>query len=817
MVGVTMNRQVRAETRSRSVSWPVRSGAVPPLAEVFISRPETGFDAARGLGRGATVVMTQPTVPDHAGRQPQAGLGGTGKTQLAVALASVLWRSREVDLLAWVPAASRDAVITGYAQALAAADGPGADADPDTAAASFLGWLATTSQPWLVVLDDLADAADLDRLWPRGAAGMVLVTTRLPASAVGGPGRRILEIGAFSPREALGYLSARLSEDAGQRAGALDLATDLGYLPLALAQAAAVIADRSTDCRSYRAQFADRTRQMPVDEAGPDAATVAATWSLSLDRADSLSPPGMAGNALVLVALLDQAGIPGAVLTSPAACAYICGRHATGTPADQGQVRIVLDNLSRVGLVMIDPESAPRTVLMHGLVQAMIRRFIPPAMLEQAARAAADALLQAWPQADAGPLYDQALRESAASLHRAAPGPLWAAGAHPVLLRAGQSLSEAGLTGLAIPYWQNMISTSQVPGQAHAGMPLAHDHLAAAYLTAGRTADAIAAYEQSLADQQAAPAAGHPDTLATRSGLAQACLAAGRESDAIRLYETILAEREQALGPEHPVTRSTRDDLVAAYLSAGRAPDAIGILQRVLNDRAAALGPDHPETLTAQAGLAAALLAGGQLKDAVQMYERILAERDQALGATHPDTMTARAGLAYAYRSADRLKHALPVYERTLADREKVLGADHPDTLTSLANLASAYHSAHKLKQAIPLYEEAVARQEHSKGPDHPDTLTARGNLASAYHSAGRLAQAITLQEQTLEDYERLLGPDHRSTLTSRANLASAYHTVGRRAEAVALFERTLADCERLLPADHPMTRTIRENLGAAT
>ena len=52
MVGVTMNRQVRAETPSRSVSWPVRSGTVPPLAECLISRPETGFDAARGLARG---------------------------------------------------------------------------------------------------------------------------------------------------------------------------------------------------------------------------------------------------------------------------------------------------------------------------------------------------------------------------------------------------------------------------------------------------------------------------------------------------------------------------------------------------------------------------------------------------------------------------------------------------------------------------------------------------------------------------------------------------------------------------------------------
>ena len=226
----------------------------------------------------------------------------------------------------------------------------------------------------------------------------------------------------------------------------------------------------------------------------------------------------------------------------------------------------MLDALSRVGLVTIDPESAPRTVLMHGLVQAMIRQVIPPAMLEQAARAAADALLQAWPQQEAEPLYEQALRDGAASLHRAAAGPLWTTEAHPVLLRAGQSLDQAGLTGLAISYWQDMIRTSEVLGHAHASMLLAHDHLAAAYLTAGRTADAIAAYEQSLAERQAAPGDDHPDALATRSGLAQAYLAAGREPDAIELYEGILADREQALGPDHPVTRSTREDAVPAKI-----------------------------------------------------------------------------------------------------------------------------------------------------------------------------------------------------------------------------------------------------------
>jgi tetratricopeptide (TPR) repeat protein len=815
MAGVTMNRQVRAEP-SQSASSPAWSGSVPPLAEAFTSRPETGFDATRGLARGVTLVLAPPTHAAEAGRQPLAELGGTGKTQLAAAFARTLWHAREVDLLAWVPAGSRDAVLTGYAQALAADGVPGAD-DASTAAAGFLAGLAAASRPWLVVLDDLADASDLDGLWPTGDAGMVLVTTRLPGSALGGPGRRILEIGPFSPREALSYLSARLSEDAGMRAGALDLATDLGCLPLALVQAAAVVVQSRTDCRAYRAQFADRRQQMPMPGVGPDAATVAAGWSLSLERADQVSPPGMAAHALALMALLDPAGIPAAALTSPAACGYICGRQATGTPADESQVRGVVESLARVGVVTIDPESASRTVLMHGLVQATVRQVIPPEMLEQVTSAAADALLQAWPADDADPLVAQALRDGTVSLHRAAPELLWAPEAHPVLLRAGQSLDRAGMNGLAISYWQDMISASRSRGQAPAGIPAAHDALAAAYLSSGRAADAVGVYEQGLADREQALGADHPDTLAARASLARACLGAGRQDDAVALYERTLADRERVLGRDHPDTMTSRDDLVAAYLSAGRGQSAITILQRIFNDRVGRLGPEHPDTLTARADLAGGLHAGGQLKEAVRLYERILTDRERAQGATHPDTMAARASLAYAYRSADRMKHALPVYERTLADREQVLGPDHPDTLTSLANLASVYHTAHKLKQAMPLYEETLARQERSRGPDHPDTLTARGNLASAYHSAGRLAPAIPLYEQTLQDYERLMGPDHTNTLTSRANLASAYHTVGRHADAVTLFERTLADCERLLPADHPMTQAIRENLQAAT
>jgi tetratricopeptide (TPR) repeat protein len=791
---------------------------VPPLADSFNPRPETGFNAAGVLAPGLTAVLTQPAHADETGRYPLAGLGGTGKTQLAAALAHSVWGSGEVDLLAWVPASSRDAVITGYAQALAATGAANPGPDLDSAAASFLGWLAETSRPWLVVLDDLADLADLEGLWPHGQAGLVVVTTRLPAMAVGANGRKILQVGAFSQREALSYLTARLYEEPGMRAGALDLAMDLGCLPLCLAQASAVVADSASDCRVYRAQLTDRTRQMSVTEAGRYTAAVTATWSLSLDRAEYGAPPGMARNALAFVALLDPGGIPAAVLTSQAACDFICGRRATGTPDDEGQVRGVLDSLARVGLVTIDPGSASRTVRMHRLVQATIQQVMPPSIMEQTTAAAASALQQAWPEHDLDQLAAQALRGCAASLHRAAGDLLWAPEAHPVLLRAGQSLDHSRLTGPAIAYWQAMITTSsRLLGPGHASTRTARDSLAAAYVAAGRPADAIGIQEQLLAEREKALGRDHPETLTALSGLARACLAGGRQEDAILLHERTLADRERVLGPDHPATLATRGDLATACLAAGRVPDAIAILQRALSDRSTVLGPDHPDTLSACSDLATALHQAGRLKEAFPLYKRALADRERLQGATHPDTMTARANLAYAYRSADKLKDALPIYARTYADRQQVLGPDHPDTLTSLSNLASAYHTARKLKQALPLYEQALSSLERLHGPDHPETLAARGNLASAYHSGGRIALAIPLYEQTLQDHERVMGPDHPNTLTARANLASAYHAVGRLTDAIAVFEHTLADCERFLPPGHPLTQAIRENLAAAT
>jgi tetratricopeptide (TPR) repeat protein len=796
--------------QSGEISWPVLSGLMPPLTDTYIPRTETGPTLADSLHPGETVVLV--TADDAA--FALGAMGGTGKTQLAAAIAHTLWDQRAIDLLVWVTASGRDAVLTGYARALGDVGVPDPCEGPAAAASHFLTWLAETRRPWLAVLDDLADPAVLEGLWPWGRSGRVVVTTNRPDTALRARSPRVVEVGPFSRRESLTYLSTKLQADPDQWIGALDLAMDLEFLPIALGQAGALIADAGIDCRRYRALIAEWRHHLSTQAGGKS--TMAVTGALALESADQLVPDGLARPMLALISMLAPHGIPGAVLTSPAACAFLT-QFRGGMPVDDAQARSAVHALGRVGLVTIDTTSAARTVRVHELIQEAARQGLSTAEGDHAARAAADAVLQAWPPHAVPPAFDQALRDCTARLRQVAGVLLWTPECHPVLLRAGRSLDEAGLADPAIAYWQAMIDIGRPTlGTAHAHTIAACDHLAAAYDAAGRQMDAIPMHERVLAERERGLGPAHPDTLTARNSLARAYSAAGRAGDAIRLAERALAECERAQGPGHPDTLAARSELAQAYLTAGLSDEAVTVFERTLAGREQVFGPRHPDTLTARANLAHAYRMTGRLSVALPLFERTLADREKLQGRDHPDTITAGGNLASAYRAADRLRDAIGVYKRVLADRERVQGADHPDTLTTRGNLADTYHLAHKLKDALPLYERTLADRERVQGRDHPDTITARGNLASAYHSARKITVAVPLYERTLADCERVLGPDHPDTLASRGNLAHAYHTAGRLMEALAVFERTLADCERVLGPDDPLTRTARENYQAA-
>src|SRR5436190_17731741 len=796
------------------------SGPIPPLAESFHQRPETGLDLRAGLYPGDTVVLTHG---EDTAATPTAQ-GGTGKTQIAVAFSHALWGARAVDALVWVPATSREAIVAGFAQAARTVGAADQALPAEAAAGRFTGWLAHTRHPWALILDDLVSLADLEDLWPAGPAGQVVITTAL-SGPVFPTGPRIAPVGGFSRREVLAYLSARLTDFPDQRAEALDLGADLDGLPLGLAQAAAVMTLKRLSCREYRGRLGERREHMSTIRVDGVSPAVLATWSLAAECAHELPPAGAAWPALALAAMLDPHGIPGPVLTSPAGCSYVAGRPSTGDVADQTLVRAAMTNLARAGLVSIDPGSKARTVRMHPSVQAAVRAYLPPADFEQAVLAAAEALLQTWPEADesqvprehpqAGqaPLVQaplaQALRDCAAALQSAdsaEPNPaaggafggtqpqqsvLWKPEAHPVLFRSGLSLEVDGLAESAVAYWQGMLVTStRLLGNDHINAVTARDRLAAAYESAGRFGDAISVYSTALADRERNQGPEHPDTLTACGNLARAYSGAGRPAEAVVLYEQVVATADRSLGPGHPVTMAARTHLAGAYQAAARGKEALTAYQMLLADAERLLGTRHQDTLAIRDSLAAAFLANGQSKEAIEHYKRFAADTEAAAGRDHPDTIAARTSLASAYRRGGKPKDAITLYQRVLADHERIAGPDHPDTITARSDLAFAYRSAGQLREAIGAYERALADRERVQGRDHASTRAARASLAAAYQQAGRLGDAIHHYTQALADSERMLGPGDLETLTARSSLAAAHFADGRLAEVIPLPQR---------------------------
>ncbi|MFI0901654.1 tetratricopeptide repeat protein [Streptomyces sp. NPDC020983] len=841
---------------------PHQVGVVPSRALSFQVRAEAARLAAAVDGGGTAVLC-----------QVLTGMGGVGKTQLAADLAHRSWDSRQVEVLVWVTAASRAAIIAAYAQAgeeLCGAD----PADPEHAAAVFLAWLRAKQHRWLVVLDDIADPADVTSLWPPDSpTGRTLATTRRRDAALTGQGRHRIDVGVFSPAEAAAYLTGVLTahghtEPAGQLTA---LAENLGCLPLALSQAAAYLVDQAMPLAEYRALLADRTRTLdralPTPGGLPDGQhhRVTAAWSLSVDLADAQGPPRLARRLLELTALLDPNGIPTPVLTShPARMWCAAGSKSGSVPwrwlrravtAEQVyQALRVLDGLS---LIDHTPATAHRAVRVHAMVQRTTRGTLTPRQHSACTRTAADALIAAWPEIERDTDLAQALRANTTALadHDEPAGCLYQPDTHDVLLRAGNSLGEASQSAAARDHFQHLADTvTRRLGPDHLDTLAIRADLARWRGQAGDPAGAAAAFTDLLHDQirvlgadtvyalatranlatwrrSADPAAAvtaltsvldddvrvlgpdHPATLITRHALAQSRRLAGDRHDATTALADLLQDRIRVLGPHHPDTLATRRDLAHWRGQAGDAAGAATALTALLDDMARVLGPDHPDILTTRHTLAYWQGHAGDPAGAATALTSLLEDMARVLRPNHPKTLSVRCEVAGWRGHSGDAAGAATALTGVLEDMARVLGPDHRDTLITRHNAARWWGQAGdagRAATALTALQEDMARV---LGPDNPGTLATRHNAAWWRGKAGDAAGAATALTALLDDVVRVLGPDHLDTLTTRGNLAHWRGEAGQAPGAAAAFAELLEDYVRVLGPDHPGTLATRSDL----
>jgi hypothetical protein len=748
------------EAARRPAEWPHQVGSPPGRALGFQDRAEAA--------RLREVLQTEGTAVLG---QVLSGLGGVGKTQLAADYARTAYAAGQLDVLVWVIASSRQAVIDAYTRA--AVDLLGSEPD-EHAAQRFRAWLQpAASRPacrWLVVFDDLADPADLAGLWPPPSpTGRTVVTTRRRDAALTGPGRRRVEVGVFTPAEAAAALGEALAErdhPAQPPEHIAALAADLGFLPLALSQAAAYIADAGLQAAAYRSLLADRARTLAdllprpgqpgeSGDALPDeqSATVTATWSLSLERADQLHPRGLARPMLQLTCMLDPNGIPETVLTSAPAREYLATRRAlppaaqapdpSGPPPLPGQVDAhdavaALRALHRLSLIQHTPDQPATAVRVHQLVQRTTRETLTPTHREHLAHTSADALLAAWPAVENDTTLAQALRANTTALDRTAGDALHTPDIHTVFYRAGRSLGETGQVAAARDYFHQLhASTSQMLGPDHPDTLITHSNLAHWRGWAGDTAGAASALAELLPDHVRIFGPDHPDTLTARGNLVRWQGWAGDAAGAAAAYAELLPDRLRVSGPDHPDTLTARHQLATFRGDSGNAGGAAAALAELLPDLLRVSGPDHPETLTVRHELARWRGQAGDDAGAAAAYAELLFDRLRVSGPDHPDTLAVRHNLAFLRGRAGDAAAAASALDELLPDRLRVSGPDHPETLVTRGSLARWRGEAGDPAGAASALAELLPDQIRVSGPDHPDTLATRSNLAYWRGQAG--------------------------------------------------------------------------------
>src|SRR5579863_258835 len=220
-----------------------------PRNPFFLGRDEELVQLRHHLHTGQATALSQP--------QAISGLGGVGKTQLALEYAYRF--HQEYQAVLWARAESTESLVSSYVAIATLLRLPEHEArEQELAVQAVKTWLQTHRR-WLLILDNADELALIPAFLPSSLGGHLLLTTR--AASTGRLAHRLeietlmLEQGALFLLRRTGLIApdATLSQASLQEQElALQISQELGGLPLALDQAGAYLEETGTDLATYR-------------------------------------------------------------------------------------------------------------------------------------------------------------------------------------------------------------------------------------------------------------------------------------------------------------------------------------------------------------------------------------------------------------------------------------------------------------------------------------------------------------------------------------------------------------------------------------
>ncbi|GGV76688.1 hypothetical protein GCM10015535_08990 [Streptomyces gelaticus] len=531
-------------------------------------------------GRDATLreLRQRLTSGNDGAMQVVHGLGGVGKTQLAVEYA-YLHRSK-YRFVAFVDAEDPDLVASQFAS-LARELGL-AEVSSEQVVPRVYGALLDHG-PWLIIFDNGEKPGTLVDALPSGdlgSSGHVIVTTRLRgwSSRAG-----VIDLDVFTRREAVELLTRRVC---GMTTVVADrIAEHLGDLPLALEQAAGYMDYNHTAPEEYLALLTSRLEDMIAlgELAYRPTVVVATLWQLSVQRLEIQQPRAM--RLLELCALLAPEPIPLDLFSST--------ETLNAAVADPVAWDTTVGALAGLGLARRGASS----LVLHRLVQAAIRAAMPDDVRTDARVKLCRALLAAVPHdihgdPDARSRW-QELLPHALVVTKDEPPAECAAETAMLLRLASAFLLSIGDHPVALPLCERAFSIDESLEQRDAEVGFDLITLAQIHRDRGAPERARPMAERALSLHESCLPADSPAIATDLATLARIRHLLGDHEAAVPLAERALRIDEAAYGPDDPYVSFDLIALASIHLDLDDHAVAVPLISRALRIREASYAPDH--------------------------------------------------------------------------------------------------------------------------------------------------------------------------------------------------------------------------------
>ena len=644
------------------------------------------------------------------------GMGGVGKTQTALEYAyryadrySGIW---------WVTSETEFAVISEYRQfAIEMGLLSEQQQDKDVIIRAVLAWMDRHNR-WLFIYDNVESLSGNTRWWPRDNRNHILITTRNKINPI-----EQIDIDVFEKEEAIEFLEKR-TRIKNDTENASTLAERLGYLPLALEQAAAYIANDSS-FEEYLSLLDEYGLELleKVDGMIYDSSSVKVTFDISIKKINLDS----ARQLLYLCSYMASKDIDEALFSE----------NAELLPAPLGEVmqsrlksKDVWKELTRYSLLKKQEDGNGYS--MHRLLQEVVRNKI----IEKQQWALYCLIIFA-------KTYD---------------------------FIYGDIVSHNRFLQLT-PHVESCVNTTETILTFDEGK----EGIARLYHTGGIGLSNLGYYnkalkwfEKILIIREKVLDLEHPDIAATYHNIAFVYSEQGDYPKALELYQKALKIREKVLGLEHPDTVSNYINIAGVYDSQGDYHKALELYQKALKINENVLGLKHPHTAATYHNIAGMYLRQGDYPMALEGFQKALEIHKEVLGLEHPNTAIFFNSIAFVYSKQGNYHKALECYHKALEIREKVLGLEHPDTTLTYNDIATMYSRQGDYLKALEWYQKALEICENVLGLEHPNTATSYNNISFVYFSQGNFLKALELLQKALKIREKVLGLEHPNTIETK-------------------------------------------------